>query len=146
LFLQKTCLLTELMGCLRKILSLIYQLFFILNFYRLIGLRVRNPINLSLQQTDFFISRFSSRNGQKSKLTEYETCLWSYDFHALSFFLSFFFLPYMDINVWMFGQICQYSTQTGTWSEFYLQISSFRILHLKVLLKHKTKNIKAFYI
>jgi hypothetical protein len=140
LFLHKTCSLTEFIGCIRKLISPLYELF-LLKFGRLIGIWVRNIKKLSLHQMDFFNSRYLSRNGRKSKLTKCETCLWRLKFPSSFFFI---FLPYMYRKVWMLTfychwnhfistfttqvlhktsircQICQCLTQVGTWSEFYL--------------------------
>ena len=98
LFLHKTYLLAEFTCHLSKILSLIWALF-LLQFGRLIGLRVRNPKQLSLHQMDFCSSRYSSRNGQRSILAECEIGLWMLWFPCSLFFL--FFLPYMYKKVWI---------------------------------------------
>jgi hypothetical protein len=74
LFLHKICLLAEFIGCLRKIIFLSYELFFLLTFGRMIGLCIRNSKQLSLHQINFFNSRYSSRNARSSKWAECKTC------------------------------------------------------------------------
>jgi len=93
LFLHKTCMLTKFIGCLRKIIYLIWAPF-LLKFGRMIGLWVGNPKKISLHQMDFSNSRYSSRNGRRSKLTEFKTCLW-----WLWFPCSFSFI-FLSIYVW----------------------------------------------
>jgi hypothetical protein len=90
LFFHKTCLMTEFICYLRKIISLLYELFFLLKFGRLIGLWVRNKKKLSLHQMEFSNSRYSSWNDQRSTLTECKICLWRLRFPwSFSFYFSF---------------------------------------------------------
>jgi hypothetical protein len=86
LFLHKICLLAEFIGCLRKIIFLSYELFFLLTFGRMIGLCIRNSKQLSLHQINFFNSRYSSRNARSSKWAECKTCFWRLRFPSFFFF------------------------------------------------------------
>jgi hypothetical protein len=87
LFLHKTCLLAKFMCHLRKIISLSYELFFLLKFGRLIGLQVRNPKTLSLHLMDFSSLRYSSRNGQRQYWKNARFVFEGCDFHAFSLFI-----------------------------------------------------------
>jgi hypothetical protein len=131
--------------------------FFLLKFGRLISLRVRNPTKLSLHQMDLSCLRYSSRNGWKSSLTEYEIFPW-----RLWFPCSFSFYFSCHIRIERYECYIFNSTRITSFrplelklctkhrseikSVNYLQFTFFLILHPKVSLKHKTKNIKIFYI
>ena len=117
---------------------------------------------LSLHHMNFSNLRYSSQNGQRWKLIDYDTCLWRLQFPW--FFLS----SYMYRKVWLLAfqclrnhfiltstthilhktliedQIYQYSTRVETWSEFYLQIITFWILHPKVPSKIKQRISRHF--
>jgi len=77
-----------------------------------------NPTKLSLHQLDFCSSRYLSWNseGQHWQIARFD--FEGCDFHALPILFS----------------------------ANYLQFTPFWIFHPKVPSKHKTKNIKAFYI
>jgi hypothetical protein len=124
LFLLKTCLLAEFVSHLRKIISLSYELFFLLKLGRLIGFRVRNPKQLSLHQMDFSNSRYSSRNGWKSILTKHEICLW-----RLRFPCSFFFYFSCHICMEKYGYYLSNATR----------ITLFLPLKLKLYTKYWSK-------
>jgi hypothetical protein len=97
---------------------------FVLKFGRLISLQVRNPTKLSLHQMDLSCLRYSSRNGWKSSLTEYEIFLW-----RLRFPCSFSF--YFSCHIRIERYECYISNAT--------RISSFRPLELKLCTKHRSE-------
>jgi hypothetical protein len=130
------------------------KLITLLTYGMLIGLWVRNLKKLSLHQMNFYSSRYSSRNDQRSTLTKYKIWLWRLRFPC--YFFS------CHICIARYG--CYFSNATGITSFWplelklctkhrsevksvnYLQFTSFWILHPKMPSKHKTKNIKTFYI
>jgi hypothetical protein len=97
LFLHKTCLLAEFINCLRKIISLSYEIFFCW-YLVLIGSRVRNPkvcIKWTSLTQDIQVRMPEGQNWQNARLI-FKGC----DFHIL-YFLFLFFLPYMYQNLWI---------------------------------------------
>jgi hypothetical protein len=97
---------------------------FVLKFGRLISLQVRNSTKLSLHQMDLSCLRYSSRNGWKSSLTEYEIFLW-----RLRFPCSFSF--YFSCHIHIERYECYISNAT--------RITSFRPLELKLCTKHRSE-------
>jgi hypothetical protein len=91
---------------------------------RLIGLWVKNPTKLSLHQMDFCSSRYSSVNGRRSTLAEWEIWLW-----RLRFPCSFFF--YFPCHIFI--------ERYGCWLSNATEITSFRPLELKLCTKHRLK-------
>jgi hypothetical protein len=85
---------------------------------------------------------------------DFEGC----DFHALPYFILFSFLRFPErYGCYLFNAIRNTSFQSleltlytkhqlKVKSANYLQFTPFCIFHPKVPSKHKTKNIKAFYI
>jgi hypothetical protein len=130
---------------------------FLLNFGMMIGLWDRNPTKLRLHQMDFSSSIYSSQNGQRSTLVECEICLWRLRSPC---YFSFYFCCHICTE--RYANYLSNSTRITSFrplelkfctkhrskvkSVNYLQFTSFWILHPKVPSKHKTKNIKAFYI
>jgi hypothetical protein len=156
-FHHKTCLLAEFICHFRKIISPSYEIFFWLKCSMLIGLWVRNPKKLSLHQMDFYNSRYSSWNGQRSTLADCKIWLWRLQFPCSSF--SYFsFLRFIE----RYGCYLSNSTRITSFQSLeltlctkhrlkvksanYLQFTPFCIFHPKVPSKHKTTNIKVFYI
>jgi len=140
---------------LKSHISLIWHCF-LLKCGALIGLLVRNQKKLSLHQLEFCSSRYSSRNGRRSTLVDCEIWLWRLRFPCsyLFYFLALFPERY---GCWLFNsaRITSFRPieltfctkhQLKVKSANYLQFTPFCIFHPKVPSKHKTKNIKAFYI
>jgi hypothetical protein len=65
-----------------------------------IALLVRNLKKFSLHKLDFYISRYSSRNGQRSTLTDCENWLWKLRFpcSSLFYFLVLDFQKGMNVS------------------------------------------------
>jgi len=144
------------MSSLKNHISLIWHLFW-LEFGEFIDLWVMTPKKLSLNQLDFCSSRYSSWNGRRLTLADCEIWLWRLRFpcSSLFYFLVFDVQKGMDVRFLMPTWITSFQPLELTLctkhrlkikSVNYLQFTSFCIFHPKVPSKHKTKNIKAFYI
>ena len=130
---------------------------FWLKFGAFIDLWVMNPTKLSLHQLDFCSSRYSILNGRRSTLADCEIWLWRLRFpcSSLFYFLALDVQKGMDVSFFNATGITSFQPLELTLctkhrlkvkSANYLQFTPFCIFHPKVPSKHKTKNIKAFYI
>jgi hypothetical protein len=128
-----------------------------LKFGALIGLWVRNPKQLSLHQFDFCSSIYSSRNGRRSIFTDCEIWLWRLRFScsSLFYFLALdvqkgmdvsFLMPLKSLHFRPLELMLCTKHRLKVKSVNYLQFTHFCIFHPKVPSKHKTENVKAFYI
>jgi len=95
------------------IISLSYEIIFYWNL---------DPKKLSLYQMNFSNSRYSSQNGQRSRMAECEICLW-----RLWFTCPFFFYCHICIERW------------GCSLSIAIKITSFWPLQLKFFIKHQSK-------
>ena len=95
-FLHETYLLVKFSCHLWKIISSSYDIVFWLKFGVFIGILVRNPKKLSLQQLDFCSSRYSSRNGRRLTLVDCDIWLWRLWFpcSSLFYFLALWMLAF----------------------------------------------------
>jgi len=130
---------------------------FLLKFGAFIDLWVMNPKKLILHQLDFCSSRYSSWNGRRSTLADCKIWLWRLWFpcSSLFYFLALDVQKGMDVSFLIpleslhFNLYSSRSAQNIDWRSNLPIISNlllFCIFHPKVPSKHKTKNIKAFYI
>ena len=142
------------MSSLKNHISLIWHLFW-LKVGAFIEIWVMNPKKLILHQWDFCSSRYSSWNGRRSTLADCEIWLWRLRFpcSSLFYFLDLDFQKGMDV-IFLIGitsfqplelTLCT-KHRLKVKSVNYLQFTPFCFFHPKVPSKHKTKNIKAFYI
>jgi hypothetical protein len=153
-FLHETCLLAKFSCPLWKLISPSYDIVF---GWKLIGHWVRNPKKLSLHQLDFCSSRYWILNGQRSTLTECEIWLcrmwfpWSFSFYfsCITFAERYGCYIFSATGITSFRSLeltlCT-KHRLNVKSANYLQFTPFYIFHPKVPSKHKTKNIKVFYI
>ena len=144
------------MSSLKNHISLIWYRYW-LKFGAFIALWVMNPKKLSFHKLDFCSARYSSRNGWRSTLADCKIWLWKLRFPCFSlfYFLALDVQKGMDVRFLMPTWITSFQPLELTLctkhrlkikSANYLQFTSFCIFHPKVPSKHKTKNIKAFYI